>query len=158
MPTDNAPETCSRCGRIDTAETQPKVEIETIGGQSVCEECLTGEERQLIVDDYYTWGLDDPVQMERLAVTALQHGDVSYSLLAHDQAAALDLPEQRGGWGLVLFDSEDGAVTAACERAFVAALAERGDHIAAWGERIQLWGFGHPPDVAFWVPPKGSEQ
>jgi hypothetical protein len=133
------------------------VDWDTFDGETVCEGCYTGEERRLIVDDY-TWGLDDPVQMERLAVAALRHGDVSYSLLAHDQAADLDLPEQSGGWGLVLFDSEDGAVTAACERAFVAALAERGDHIAAWGERIQLWGFGHPPDVTFWVPPKGSEQ
>ena len=91
-------------------------------------------------------------ELRTTAERAFKSGEVSWGYADEDQSTALGLPPQTGGWGLLICDAGEGhQVTAACERALVAALEERPDGVAGWDERVRYWARGTPPELGPWA-------
>jgi hypothetical protein len=87
---------------------------------------------------------DDPEEartMRRIdrAMQIATGGGLSSTYTDENQSRVLGLPAQTGGWGLLIFQNREQAVIAACERALVAALDERGGDLPGWNGRIKLW-------------------
>lgn len=68
-----------------------------------------------------------------------------YAYAGENQAAALVLPAQTGGWGLLLYGTP--RETVACERALVAALEEHEADIPGWDTRLTWRADGWPGDA-----------
>ena len=95
---------------------------------------------------------DDFDNLPLLAATAWAKGEAAWSYADEEQSAALGLPEQTDGWGLLWWEASDGQrVTAACERALVAALEDREGDLPGWDHRVHYWAHGWPDELGPWV-------
>jgi hypothetical protein len=94
-----------------------------------------------------------PSDLPSLIESALAIGATGYSYADDEQAAALGLPAQTGGWGLLMFETSEGEhVMGAAERALVAALEEREGYLGDLQDRVRYWTVGWPPGPLDWVP------
>lgn len=122
------------------------MEWEEVDGEPVCGFCLAGREAQ---SD--SRAANTP---RAIAEHAFANGEVSWEYASEDQAAALGLPAQTGGWGLLHFRGSDGTlVTAACDRSLVGALEEREGDLPGWESGVKFWALGWPGESEpLWAP------
>ena len=79
-------------------------------------------------------------------------GHLSSTYTDENQSQVLGLPTQTGGWGLLIFENGRQAVVAACERALVAALDERGGDLPGWDRRVKFWADWDDESIAAGQP------